>query len=61
MKTKETRKQIKSYLAGIPEQQIATGIYVKSVGTKYVHIVNTWEPTSSYKITLKEFHTEYCN
>lgn len=57
---KNIRKEIQDFLTGIPEQQIATGIYVQSTGTKYVHIVNTWEPTSTSKMTLKEFYNEYC-
>lgn len=60
MKTRqEMRQEVKAYLAGLPEGQINTGVYA-TCGTKYVTLVNTWETTTTSKITIEEFYKEYC-
>ena len=56
----ELRKKIKDFLANKPDWEVFVGIYVKTIGTKYVHIVNTWGTTTVSKIPLKEFYDMYC-
>ncbi len=52
---KEMRLEIEEIYSGIPGKQISTGIYIDKVGTKYVHIINTWEKTTSEKILIEDF------
>jgi hypothetical protein len=52
---KEIRKCLKEKLEGIPNKEISAGVYVKTVGTKYLTIINTWETTTQEKIHLSEF------
>lgn len=56
---KEMRKKIKEHLAGIPEKQIQTGCYVTKIGTKFVHIINTWGTTTIEKIKLENFYNAH--
>lgn len=64
MKTEKQKSQeIISWLANKPENQIATGVYVKKVGYKYVTVVNTWGTTTTEKIPIEVFyalHIEKC-
>ena len=56
---KTLRNQIIERLAAIPERQVSPGVYVKSIGYKYVHVINTWEKTRVEKMTLQEFAEYY--
>lgn len=60
MKTnKEIRKEIKLEYAGVPESEVYTGGYLKSIGTKFVTIVDTWDTTSLIRIPLIVFYNQY--
>lgn len=56
-----SKKQIiKTKFEAIPEQQIKPGVYLKSVGHKYVTIINTLNGTWIEKQPIDEFYQEYC-
>lgn len=56
---KITREDIKDFVARKPEAEIEAGIFVRQVGTKWVHMLNTWARGSNYKIALSEFARLY--
>jgi len=59
--TKIMRQEIKDKFAGIPERQIAVGIYLKSSGSKYVTIINTWVGHKTIqKELIEDFWFEHC-
>ena len=60
MTNTEMAKAIKEKFAAIPEKQVKTGIYIKTIGRKYVTLVNTWGITSLERIGIKEFYNEHC-
>lgn len=60
MKTlKEIKSEIAEKYSAIPEKQVSTGIYIKSIGCKYVTLLNTWGTTTLEKIEIKEFYENY--
>lgn len=60
MKTlQEMKYEIAEKYSAIPEKQVSTGIYLKSVGKKYVTLLNTWERTRLDKIEITEFYQNY--
>lgn len=60
MTLKEMKKEIEKKYNGIPERQIATGLYLDHVGRRYVHILNTWEGTALNQVPIDIFYFEYC-
>ena len=61
MKTlKEMKQEIKEKYEAIPERQISTGIYLHTIGRKYVTVMNTWNGTKLEKIEIDEFYAEHC-
>ena len=48
-------QEIREKYNAMPEKQVSTGIYIKSIGTKYVTLVNTWEHRLE-KIPIEEFY-----
>ena len=56
--TKEKAAEIKAYYAGIPEKQVSAGVYLKSVGTKYVTLINTWGATTIKKVPIDDFYND---
>ncbi len=50
------KKEIKERMAAIPGNEISTGIIVKTVGTKWVTILNIHGGTSEQKISLQDFY-----
>lgn len=56
---KNLRSEIKAVVAGWPNKQISAGLYVNSVGVKYVNVLNTWEDGKNFKMTLDEFYHCY--
>jgi hypothetical protein len=60
MKTiKEMRNEIAEKYSAIPEKQVTVGIYLKSVGAKWVTLLNTWGVTHTNKIEISEFYENY--
>lgn len=55
LSTKEIRKSIKNYVGSLPDREISTGMYIHTIGYKWVTIVSAWENESGYKISLEEF------
>ena len=62
---KEMRQAIIAKYESIPNMEISAGIRIKSIGNKYVHILNTWGGTSVVKQDIREFYRDrvqpYCN
>jgi len=56
MTNKEKKSAIEEKYDGIPGKQISAGVYLDKVGTKYVHIVNTWGTTTREKILIEDFN-----
>ncbi len=56
----EMAKAIKEKFAAIPEKQVSTGVYIKTIGRKYVTLVNTWGYTTLEKVDIEEFYNEHC-
>ena len=53
------KKEIKNKYDAIPERQISTGVYLHTVGRKYITIMDTWEKTTLKKIKIEDFYREY--
>lgn len=60
MTNTEMAKAIKEKFAAIPEKQVSTGVYIKTIGRKYVTLVNTWGNTTLEKVDIEEFYNEHC-
>jgi len=56
---KELRKSIKSWIDGKPGQEFSTGLYLKTVGYKFVTYINTWDETTVEKMDIDDFFDEY--
>lgn len=59
MTTKKMKQEIFDKYEAIPEKQIATGLFLHCVGSKYVHILNIWENTTIDKMEISEFYENY--
>jgi hypothetical protein len=60
MKTlKEKKQAIKDQMNSTPEGQFSTGLYFKSVGSKYVTYISTWNNTTTEKMDIDEFIENY--
>ncbi len=55
MTNKEIRNKIKEIVAGLPEQQISAGIYIHTIGYKYLTIMDTMDETTLERIPLEYF------
>jgi hypothetical protein len=55
MKTSEKAKAIKKRFDG----QVSPGIYIKTIGRKYVTLLNTWGTTTIEKVDIDEFYDNY--
>ena len=51
--------EIKAKYSAVPEKQVSPGIYIKSVGRKYITLLNTWGTTRLEKIDISEFYEDY--
>lgn len=61
MKTlKEMKQEIKEKYEAIPEKQISTGVYLHTIGRKYITVMNTWNGTRLEKIEIDSFYAEHC-
>ena len=56
---KEKATEIKEKYSAIPEKQVRAGIYIKSVGTKYVTLLNTWGTVTIEKVEIDEFYENH--
>lgn len=56
---KEMKKEIEEKYSAIPERQIETGIYMSKVGSKYVHVLHTWDNSYIEKWLIEDFYNQY--
>lgn len=61
MTTKEKKQEIIDKMQSIPEGEFSTGLFFKSVGSKYVHYISIWETTTEEKMDIDDFFENYCN
>lgn len=59
MNIKEAKKQILEKYESIPEMQITAGVYIHTIGNKYIHILNTWNGSEILKIKILDFYSDY--
>jgi hypothetical protein len=59
MTTKEMAKEIRGKYEGVPEMQVSAGIYIHTIGRKYVTLLNTWETTRFVKVEIEEFYNNF--
>jgi len=60
MKTlKQMKKEIADKYAAIQNAEVYTGGYLKTIGRKYITIVDTWETTSLIKMEIESFYRKY--
>ena len=59
MTTKQIRTAITNKYAAIPERQISTGVYIHTVGYKYVTVLNSWDTTRLSRVTIEDFYSEH--
>lgn len=50
---------IRSKYEGIPEKQISAGVYLHTIGRKYITVMNTWNGTKLEKIEIEDFYHDY--
>jgi hypothetical protein len=61
MKTlKEMKQEIKEKYAAVADRQISTGVYLHTIGKKYVTVMNTWDGTRLQKIEIDDFYSDHC-
>lgn len=56
MTTQEMREELIAKYAAIPEREIITGVYVHTIGSKYVTILDTWGGSTLRKELIKDFY-----
>ena len=60
MKTlKEKAAEIKEKYSAIPEKQVSAGIYIHTIGRKYITLLNTWGTTTLEKVEIDEFYENH--
>ncbi len=59
MDTKKIRQEIIDKYNAIPERQISVGLYLKSVGTKWVKILNTWDGSKIETMDIETFYNSH--
>jgi len=58
-KTKVMINKIRSKYEAIPEKQISAGVYLHTIGRKYITVMNTWNKTTLEKIEIEDFYREH--
>ena len=60
MKTLQQKAaEIKEKYNAIPEKQVSAGIYIHTIGRKYVTLLNTWGKTTLEKVEINEFYENH--
>ncbi len=59
MDSKTMRQAIKDKYSSVPEKQVETGVYIKSIGIKYVTLINTWGTTNTEQHTISDFYNNH--
>lgn len=52
---KSIRAKIKEYVSSLKERELSPGIFVETVGYKYVSVGSCWDYQDGYKISLQDF------
>ena len=56
---KEKAAEIKEKYSAIPEKQVSAGIYIHTIGRKYITLLNTWGTTTLEKVEIDEFYENH--
>lgn len=59
MNKKQMKQAIKDKYATAPEWQVKPGIYIHTIGNKYITLLNTWDETSLEKLSIEKFYKNY--
>lgn len=59
MSKKEKKQQIIDFVESKPEKQFSTGLFFVSIGHKYVHYYSIWDKTTSEKMNIEDFYSNY--
>jgi len=60
MKTlKEMKKEITEKYSEIPEMQVSPGIFIHTIGRKYITLLNIWGTTTLVKVDIEEFYCHF--
>jgi hypothetical protein len=59
MKTSEKKELIYDFISSKPEKQFSTGLFLISVGYKYVHYYSIWDNTTVEKVDIDDFINNY--
>jgi hypothetical protein len=54
--TNQMKTEIRDKYNGIPDKQVSPGIYLHSVGRKYVTLINKWGYGKTEKLSIHEFY-----
>ena len=57
--TKEMANEIREKYEGIHEMQVSAGIYIHTIGRKYVTLLNTCGVTQFVKVEIEEFYNNF--
>jgi len=57
---KQIKQEIKDKYAAIPEAQIAPGMFLDTIGYKYITILDIHETTTKTKVEIVDFYDQYC-
>ena len=58
MTTKQMRDAINEHYDAIPERQVNPGVYIRSVGSKYVTLLNTHDDITLERVDIDDFYNE---
>ena len=53
------REKIIEKYDNIPKKQIATGVFIKTIGIKYITLIDCWNAISIRQILIEDFYKEH--
>lgn len=56
--TESIRSKIKTYVTSLPGRELSPGMFVETVGYKWVTVGSCWDGQDGYKISLEEFFAD---
>lgn len=54
--TKEMKQAIKDKYEAIPDMEVSTGVYLKTIGRKFITTVNIWDSATTERQPIAEFY-----
>jgi len=54
----EMKREISRKYESVPERQVSPGIYIHTIGRKYITLLNTWDHTRFEHILIEDFYYE---